>query len=82
VKQDLISRIDIPAGTQAAAPVIETQSKNAVGALVSVDFNYLVTRMIGAGIFIRYAGAKAALDAAPDLKVGGLQGGIGLRLRF
>ena len=82
VKQDLISRIDIPAGTQAAVPVIETQSKTAVGANVSVDLNYLFTRRIGAGLFVRYAGAKAGLVAAPDLKVGGFQAGLGLRVRF
>jgi hypothetical protein len=82
VKQDLISRIDIPAGTQAAVPVIATESKTAVGANVSVDLNYLFTPRIGAGLFVRYAGAKAGLDAAPDLKVGGFQAGLGLRVRF
>lgn len=81
-KQDLISRIDIPAGTQAAVPVIETQSKTKAGLLAGVDVNYLFTPRIGGGIFLRYLGAKVALDSAPDLRAGGLQAGIGLRLRF
>jgi hypothetical protein len=82
VKQDLISRIDIPTGTQAAVPVIETQSKTSVGAIVGVDLSYLFTPRIGGGLFVRYLGASAGLDAVPDLKAGGFQGGVGLRVRF
>jgi len=81
-KQDLISHIDIPAGTQAAVPVIETQSKSSVGVLAGADLSYLFTPRIGAGLFVRYLGATADLDSVPDLKVGGFQGGIGLRVRF
>jgi hypothetical protein len=82
VKQDLVSRIDIPARTQAAVPIVETQSKTGVGFTVGFDGTYMFTPRFGAGLFIRYLGAKVDLDAVPDLNVGGVQGGLGLRVRF
>jgi len=36
----------------------------------------------GAGVFLRYAGATIELPSAGNVKVGGLQLGIGARLRF
>ena len=64
-----------------------------VGINVGVDGTYLVTRIMGVGIgigaFARYAGADLDLPTPagvtrdnPDLKAGGPQGGIGLRLQF
>jgi hypothetical protein len=82
VNQDLVSNIDIPARTQAAVPIVETQSKTAVGLNVGFDGTYLFTPRIGAGLFVRYAGAKVSLDSVSGLRIGGLQGGLGLRVRF
>jgi hypothetical protein len=85
VKQDLVSRIEVPAGTQAAVPIVENLSKTAVGVIAGFDLNFLFTRRIGAGLFVRYAGATADLEdevAGLKLKVGGVQGGLGLRVRF
>lgn len=59
-----------------------------VGVNIGIDGAYFITRMIGAGVFARYAGASVEFpDAAGstvegDLKVGGFQAGGGLRLRF
>jgi hypothetical protein len=64
-----------------------------VGVNVGVDGTYLITTLqrvgIGVGAFARYSGASFDMDTAPgvtrdntDLKTGGPQGGIGLRLRF
>jgi hypothetical protein len=59
-----------------------------VGVNVGVDGTYLVTRMIGVGAFVRYAGASLDLPVESgvtrnaDLNAGGTQAGIGLRLRF
>ena len=41
---------------------------------------YAVT--LGTGVFVRYLRAQVDLPAAADLKVGGFQGGVGLRVRF
>ena len=82
VNQDLVSNIDVPAGTQAAVPVVETQSKTAVGISLGFDGTYLFTPRIGAGLFLRYAGASADLGSVSDLSVGGAQVGLGLRVRF
>jgi hypothetical protein len=38
--------------------------------------------MYGAGLFLRYAGASVDLPSANNVKVGGVQLGGGLRLRF
>jgi len=63
-----------------------------VGVNVGVDGTYAITRIAGVGIgvggFVRYAGAKLDFPTLPgttregDLKAGGAQGGLGLRLRF
>ena len=59
-----------------------------VGVNVGVDGTYLVTRMFGVGAFVRYAGATVDLPPAAgitrdqELKAGGTQAGIGLRVRF
>jgi hypothetical protein len=85
VKQDLVSRIEVPAGTQAAVPIVESLSKTAVGVIAGFDLNYLFTPRIGAGLFVRYAGATADFeDSVPGLtlKAGGAQAGLGLRVRF
>ena len=82
VSQDLVSSVTIPPGTQNASPVVATEKKTGVGVNIGVDGSYLFTRNFGAGVFLRYAGAKVDLPSAPDLKVGGFQIGIGARIRF
>jgi hypothetical protein len=61
---------------------IEEESERAVGGHVGVDFTYLVTRRIGAGILLRWAGASVDLPTVSDAKVGGFQFGAGARVRF
>lgn len=63
-------------------PIISSESGTAKGINVGVDGQYMFTKMIGAGAFIRYNGGSIDLPNAPDLKAGGLQLGIGARLRF
>ena len=59
-----------------------------VGINIGVDGTYLVTRMIGVGAFVRYAGATLDMPVVgsvtrdEEIKAGGAQAGIGLRLRF
>lgn len=61
---------------------IETQNGTGFGAHGSLDVNYMFASRVGAGIFVRYLGAKVDLPAASGLKVGGFQGGLGLRFRL
>ena len=63
-----------------------------VGVNVGIDGTYMITNYSGVGIgvggFVRYAGASldlpttGAMTRDTDLKTGGPQGGLGLRLRF
>ena len=82
VSQDLVSSVTIPAGTQNATPNVVTEKKTGVGLNIGIDGSYLFTRNFGAGVFVRYAGAKVDLPSAPDLRVGGVQAGVGARVRF
>jgi hypothetical protein len=82
VSQDLVGSVTIPAGTQAVTPNVSTEKKTAIGVNVGFDGSYLFTRNFGAGVFIRYAGAKVDLPSVSDLRVGGLQAGVGARVRF
>jgi hypothetical protein len=61
---------------------VATQTANAVGAHGGLDVNYLFTPRLGAGLFVRYLRAQVDLPAASGVKVGGFQGGLGLRVRF
>ena len=61
---------------------VDTERGNAWGAHGSLDLNYLFTPQLGGGIFVRYIAAQADLQSASGIKVGGFQGGLGVRLRF
>ena len=61
---------------------IATQTGSGVGAHGGLDVNYLFSPRLGAGVFVRYLRAQVDLPAASGVKVGGFQGGLGLRLRF
>lgn len=82
VKQEFVGSVTIPPGTQTATPVVTSESKTATGALVGFDGTYMVTKNFGAGAFVRYAGATVDLPSIPGLHVGGLQYGVGARIRF
>jgi hypothetical protein len=61
---------------------IATQTGTSVGVHGGLDVNYLFTSKLGAGLFVRYVRAQVDLPAASGVKVGGFQGGLGLRFRF
>ena len=81
-KQDLVTSINVPAGTQNATAVVESKSGTATGVNVGFDATYLFTKYYGAGIFVRYNGGSVDLGSVTDVKAGGFQMGIGARLRF
>jgi hypothetical protein len=81
LKQDILSA-SVPAGTQTANVATQEQKGNATGANVGVNLNYMYRPNYGGGVFLRYAGASVDLPSASNVKVGGFQLGIGLRLRF
>ena len=61
---------------------IATQTGTGVGAHGGLDVNYLFSSRLGAGVFVRYLRAQVDLPAASAIKVGGFQGGLGLRIRL
>lgn len=83
---------DVPPFTSVTiTSVTVTEVKDStVGVNVGVDGTYLITRLLGVGAFVRYAGASSvdlpvASGVTRDeqkLKAGGAQAGGGLRLRF
>jgi hypothetical protein len=72
----------VPSGTQSLTLSTVRERTTAAGANIGFNINYLVRPNYGAGVFFRYAGATADLDTFDGLKVGGVQLGGGLRLRF
>lgn len=75
-----IATVSLTGGT--AQIGIASQSGSAVGAHAGLDVNYLFTPRLGAGLFVRYVAAHVDLPAASGVKVGGFQGGLGLRIRL
>jgi hypothetical protein len=81
LKQDILSA-SVPSGTQTALVATQEQTGSSTGAIVGLNLNYMFRPNYGAGAFVRYAGASIDLPSAANVKVGGFQIGIGLRLRF
>lgn len=90
VRKDVISNISVPAGGVNIGSVnMGSVSKTAVGGHIAFDVQYVVLRdvgglsSIGGGLFVRYGSASVTFDELTgSLSVGGLNYGIGARLRF
>ena len=62
---------------------IASVDKTTVGINFGVDFNYLFTPRIGAGVLARYTWGSMDLESAGEsLTLGGFQIGAGVRIRF
>jgi len=72
----------VRAGTQNIDVTQKRESGTALGINVGFDGNYMFRPQFGAGVYVRYAGGSVDLPAVSDVKVGGVQGGVGLRVRF
>lgn len=93
LKQDVVSDAVFsdtnPVTTVTTTPTITERTDSPVGFNIGVDGTYKLyetpTMKLGAGMFLRYAGASAKiqiLSNVVDSDVGGLQIGFGGRLRF
>ena len=90
VSKDVITGLTIaPGGTTVTNVATGNVSKNGVGGHIAFDAQYVLLedagpfRTVGAGLFVRYGTAKLDFDELLDqLEVGGLNYGIGARLRF
>lgn len=71
----------VPSGQNLVTGFV-TETATGFGGHVGVEGNYMFDPRYGAGIFIRYQGAKVDLPSIQDLTVGGLQVGAGFRVRF
>lgn len=61
---------------------VTNETGTAKGVHVGVDLSYLFSDRYGAGVFVRYVAASVDLPSAADVKVGGVQAGGGIRIRF
>lgn len=63
-------------------PIVQEESGTAKGINVGFDGQYMFTKIIGAGVFMRYNGGSVDLADATGVNAGGFQLGIGGRFRF
>ena len=86
VKQELIDGVDITDPPLSMTPRVAEASDSPVGINVGADMTYMVTKLIGAGVLLRYtagSGDFATPNGSPvSLDVGGFQFAAGLRVRF
>lgn len=95
MKQDFVTDVNVaetvsPPGpylNPTVTPITSTVSKSAVGFNLSADATYMVTKMFGAGLLIRFTHANPSLDVpntpqAIGVRAGGFQFGVGGRVRF
>ncbi|MFN7917923.1 MAG: outer membrane beta-barrel protein [Vicinamibacterales bacterium] len=77
-----VATATVATGTQNVTTSSASQTGNAFGFNAGGEVNYRLTQKVLFGIFGRYVAATTDLDTVPDLKLGGVQAGLGLRLRF
>lgn len=82
LRQELTARVSVAPPTQNITLVKTTEEANALGFNAGFDATYGLSPGAGVGIFVQYAGATVDLPSAVGVKVGGIQGGLGLHLRF
>lgn len=68
-------------GSSTVTYAAESQAGLGFGLNVGADATWLLTPRYGVGLLLRYTWGKVALDAA-NVTAGGVQGGLGLRVRF
>lgn len=78
-----VSGVTVQPNTSIATGVTTSKAtRTGAGANVGIDVTYLVTRKIGAGLVMRYAGGSVDLPSVRSLAIGGFQIGVGARYRF
>ncbi|HEY3380969.1 MAG TPA: outer membrane beta-barrel protein [Vicinamibacterales bacterium] len=91
VSEDTVSTISAtetgsPFTALSLAATFGSASKRGIGFNVGADANYTLTRVLAAGLNVKYTYASLSMPgtggATHDVKAGGLQVGIGLRYRF
>jgi hypothetical protein len=82
VSQDVAS-ITVAPGTVNTANTSANESKTTAKAgNVGADVSYALTPRFGLGAFVRYAGGSVDLPSVSGLNVGGVQVGVGARIKF
>jgi hypothetical protein len=81
-RKDVVPTVSVPPGTQDSSPLVVSQSGTHLGINIGVDASYRLTERYGVGLFLRHAGGTVNLESLSNLKVGGVQAGIGVRLHF
>ena len=82
VTQGLATGVTVLPGTQSVTLGNETQSGNVLGFNAGADANVMLVSRFVIGLWVRYTYGKVDLPDVKDLKVGGVQGGLGFRARF
>jgi hypothetical protein len=82
-RQDVVSALNVPSGTQNVEPLVESRRGTATGIIISVDGTYMFEPRFGAGAFMRYnGGGSIDIGSGQEMETGGFQFGIGLRVRL
>ena len=79
--QQGVPRVAVDAAGQASINVAN-ETGTAKGVHAGVDLARAFSDRLGVGVFVRYVAASVDLPSAAGVKVGGVQAGGGLRIRF
>lgn len=82
VRQDLVTSVNVPPGTQTFTPISGEETASVWGFHIGGDVTFLFTPHVGAGAMMRFVTAQADLPSVPDLDVAGFQISGGVRIRF
>ena len=83
VEHDVATSADVAESSSGPVVTVATtrQSKTFVGFMIGTDVRYFFHKNIGAGGFLRWAGASGDFDNGSPIEVGGFQFGAGVRFK-
>jgi opacity protein-like surface antigen len=84
VEHDVATSASVLESSSGPVVTVETsrQSKTFVGFMFGADVRYFFHKNIGAGGFLRWAGASGDFDNGSPIEVGGFQFGAGVRFKY
>jgi hypothetical protein len=82
LSQDVIEGLTVPVDTQTAIASVTKEKATAKGIHFGADVTYTITPRYGAGVFFRYVNASVDLPTSQNVKTGGSQLGVGVRVRL
>ncbi len=77
-----VLNVTVPTGSQTVSVAVRREEDTATGVNVGIEGVYRVGSRLGLALRARYVRASIDIAGADEARAGGIQGGVGVRVRF